>query len=106
MSALTLTQRARVRSLRAFVKEQGLDIKTSGPGRTKATIYEDIAKLYATSAPPAPAPAPPPSPPPAAAEPAAAAEAAVAVEEAAEAAEREEPPAATAPDGFEWGGTF
>lgn len=28
--------------LRAFVKEQGLDIKTSGPGRTKAAILADI----------------------------------------------------------------
>lgn len=87
--------------LRAYVKEQGLDVKTAGPGRNKASILEDINKAIGSSAP-------------------AAAAAPVAKAKAAPAKLEDEPPAeaspaeaeearteaAPAPDGFTWGGTF
>ena len=93
------------RRLRAFVKESGLDVKTSGPGRTKATIFADVVKKWdsgADTAPAAPA-APAPSPPPAA--PAATVEDSVADPEP-EPAEEEAEPMGAPPTGFEWGATF
>ena len=87
--------------LRAFVKEQGLDVRTSGKGRNKKTIYADVVKLWsskdgsveaaavvAEAAAPAAVEEPKPAPEP--------------VEEPAAAEEF----AGAPPGGFEWGGTF
>jgi len=94
--------------LRAYVKEQGLDVKTAGPGRNKASILEDINKALfdfgtapaAATAPVAEAKAAPAEledEPPAEAPPA---------DEARTAAAPDEEFSAAAPDGFTWGGTF
>ena len=37
--------------MRAYVKEQGLDVKTSGKGRNKATILADLQALWSSGAP-------------------------------------------------------
>ena len=41
----------RGRRMRAFVKDQGLDVKTSGKGRTKATILADLQALWSGGTP-------------------------------------------------------
>jgi hypothetical protein len=116
--------------IRDFIKKQGLDIKTTGKGRTKAAILQDVQALMGARAsvdaaatpkpaaatpepaaatpkpdavapkPAAAAPSPPPPTPPST-PPAAREE--LAQTEADEAADEEEAPA---PKGFEWGGTF
>ena len=63
-------------------------MKTSGPGRNKAAIMKDVLALYEDECAVEAAPA-------------AAAEEAPAAK-----AEKPAPPAAAAPAGFEWGGTF
>ena len=107
---LPLTNHARcARRLRAFVKDNNLDIKTGGKGRNKATIFADLQRVWgegeaeSVAAPPPAAPAPPvPEPAPPAAEPVAKEEPPAPEEEAA-AAQAPEP---AAPDGFEWGLTL
>ena len=104
---LPVSKESSLAELRAYVKSEGLDIKTSGAGRNKAAILADVIALQAVSAlpdtPSLPPPSPPPPPPPV--PPAAEAEtqdtAAAAAEEPAE-----EDTAGAAPAGFEWGGTF
>ena len=93
--------------LRVYVKENGLEVKTAGPGRNKEAILSDILRLQGTGAPAAlqeePGTAveeetvatPPTSKPPAPAD------AEVATEAAADAT-----PNVAPPDGFTWGATF
>eukprot|EP00967_Tisochrysis_lutea_P021980 scaffold25032_cov30-Tisochrysis_lutea.AAC.1 len=56
------TEQSSLAEMRAFVKERGLEIATSGKGRTKAVIYADImASVGGAACPPAEEPiAPPP----------------------------------------------
>ena len=54
-----LTEASPLAEMRAFVKAHGLDISTSGKGRTKATIYADIVAASPEIASPTPASAPP-----------------------------------------------
>ena len=73
------------------MKDNGLDVKTSGPGRNKAAILSDVLALIndqESSSPAAPAPTP--------------ARPRTLSEDAAEAEEA----VGAAPNGFEWGGTF
>ena len=86
--ASTLTE------LRAYVKETGLQVKTSGPGRSKEAILKDVLSLLSASEWRKGGPSgADDAPPPAAA--------------AAEPEPQPEPePEPAAPDGFEWGGTY
>ena len=105
------------RRLRAFVKAEGLDVKTSGPGRNKAAILADVQKLWsaapaAEAAPSAPkaesnagdeeVPASKVSEDAATAKPPEEVAAATVADEAAPAAAQRAPP----PSGFEWGETY
>ena len=109
--------------LRGFVKDNGLDVKTAGPGRNKAAILADIQRITASGAPAAEEPAGSAAPKPApaevvapadangAAETEATTDAEVAPEETEMAGEDDAAapvpdPAAAPPDGFTWGGTF
>jgi hypothetical protein len=85
--------------MRAYVKEQGLDVKTSGKGRNKATILADLQALWSSGAPAS-------VDTPGAAEAVAGAAAEEDAAPAAEAAATAGAAPATAPDGFEWGLTF
>ena len=86
--------------IREFIKSEGLDIKASGKGRTKAVILKEVlAAIGGGAAPtekPAAAPAPEPAAAEAAAEPAAAADSNAGVEIVGE----------RPPEGFSWGGSF
>ena len=88
---LPISESSSLAELRAFVKEQGLEVKTSGPGRSKAVIYSDVMALVGETvdASPADEPAAEVATDKAATEASAAAEAAEAAEvaKAAEAAE-------------------
>lgn len=59
MAELPLTESSTLAELRAFVKAEGLDVKTSGPGRNKAAIYQDVVTIWSSkgeaAAPSAPA---------------------------------------------------
>jgi len=136
--SLPIDESSTIAQLRAFITEQGLDVKTTGKGRTKAVIYGEVVALCSSSG-GAPAPAQAHADDAADAEATAvakqAAEAAMVAETeaavaeaaaanaaaaaaAAEEAEAEKVAAAaaaddaedgalgTAPDGFEWGGTY
>ena len=104
--------------LRAYVKENGLDVKTAGPGRNKEAILSDILRItqgavWEKAATPEPEPemavkeetaVPQTSEPPAPADAGAATTAEAATEApAATGAAPEGPPP---PDGFYWGATF
>ena len=104
--------------LRAYVKENGLDVKTAGPGRNKEAILSDILRItqgavWEEAATPEPEPemavkeetaVPQTSEPPAPADAGAATTAEAATEApAATGAAPEGPPP---PDGFYWGATF
>jgi hypothetical protein len=105
-----ISKKSSLAELRAFIADQGLDVKTTGKGRTKAVIYEDVMALV-DAQPPTPASAEVPLGEPAVSS-TASSEDAAATESTAEAAAEVE--AATSgsedagapPDGFEWGGTF
>ena len=106
MSGSSVNEDSSLAELRAYVKERGLDVKTAGPGRNKASILEDINKAL-VGAPPAAAAAPVAeakavpaeleTEPPAEASPA---------DEARTEAAPDEDGSAAAPDGYSWGGTF
>jgi hypothetical protein len=102
-SGVSVSEASTLAELRAYVKDNGLDVKTAGPGRNKAVILSDILRITGQGGgEPAAAEATP-------AKPAAAVDAAVAAEappEPTAPAPKDEPAAAAAPDGFTWGGTF
>jgi len=108
---LPISDKSTLADLRAFISERGLDVKTTGKGRTKKVIYSELVAMCSSdsssvaASPVPPAPAAPPAPPadaPVAAEAAAVDAAAVPKADKSEA----EDPMGTAPDGFQWGGTF
>lgn len=129
---LPISESSSLAELREYIAEQGLDVKTSGPGRSKAVIYNDVLAMVGGTVESAGTdePAAEAATDKAATEVAQAAEAAEAAEAAAAKASEEavaaaaavtaaakaseEPKAAaaavepmgSAPDGFEWGGTF
>jgi len=50
MAELPVSEGSSLAELRAFVKAEGLDVKTSGAGRNKAAIYEDVVRLWSSKA--------------------------------------------------------
>ena len=110
---LPISTKSSLADIRAFVSENGLDVKTSGPGRTKAAIISEVESLF-SGAPVAvdeqqqEPPLPPPPPEEAVEQVAkvvAADQAKPAVTEAQADAKAAED-MGQAPDGFEWGGVF
>jgi hypothetical protein len=85
-AGLPIDASSTIAEMRAFIAEQGLDIKTTGKGRTKDVIYEEITNLSRDGAPAAAGHAGEPS--------------------GAEATPPEPEPELLAPNGFVWGGTF
>lgn len=113
VSDLPVSETSSLTELRAYIKEQGLDVKTSGAGRRKEEIYRDvIAAVSDTAAPESPESSIPPEAETCAeSEGEAAADAKGGAEldgEAAveEMAEQEDMGFGAAPDGFEWGITY
>ena len=73
MAEMPISEKSTFAELRNFVKEKGLEVKTSGPGRNKAAVWADVKAQMggavvptaaAVKSPPPPAPAPPPPAPP------------------------------------------
>jgi hypothetical protein len=85
-AGLPINESSTIAEMRAFIAEKGLDIKTTGKGRTKDVIYEEITNLSRDGAPAAAGRAGEPS--------------------GAEATPPEPEPELLAPNGFVWGGTF
>jgi hypothetical protein len=51
-----ISEESSLAEMRDYIAECGLDVKTTGKGRTKAVIYEELVAALAARAPPAPAP--------------------------------------------------
>ena len=96
--------RCRPCRLREFVKAEGLDVKTSGPGRKKKAIYADIVAAMESSI--SGSDAEPAAETAASEAPAAEAPAAEAPAETPAAKAEVEAAGAPPPAGFEWGATF
>ena len=95
LSADGPTSKWTLSQLREYVKDNGLDIKTSGPGRNKAAILDDVQKYLATvGANAAPAHE---SPRDGDSE---------GIPDATVDADEERDSFGVPPDGFEWGGTY